>query len=490
MQYQEFEDSAKQDLIYRVQNSLMPTLTQGMNFVATILRYILELGGIFYFLIQSGSWWVFPISILLSIPSFHFNKKRVVHARNVWSGDNADMRYSDYLHGTLVNRQSAKERKLFQFMPTLSDRWDTIFKKYNKHKIREYILSSLSTGTAMAFSMSNILIFGAFMLWPLKQGTITIGLYVSLLQMISNRFNMSINTLIREFANVTKMKFFVKDIKEFNTLQTIKTSEKRAHVTFESIRFENVSFCYPGTDAYILKGVSFEIYKGMSCALIGLNGAGKTTITKLILGLYKPTSGQIYVNDADITSYSYEQLRDIFVCMQQKLANYKLSARENIALYQLDKKMDDSLLDAVLERCQSENLMARFNHDYDTLLTNELDDGVSLSGGEWQKVAMARTILSNRDFIILDEPTASLDPLAEVEFYKNYKELLGDKTCLYITHRLGSTYLFDQCYVLHDGKIVESGSHEELVNIPCGFYSELYRKQKDWYMLQPDEGGV
>ena len=483
--YEEFENSANQDLIFRVGQTLLPVSGQVINFVPTIMQNAIILISILYFVVISGVWWIFPISIILSLPSFYFNKKRIQFARKVWAKDNVDMRYSDYLHRILVNRESAKERKLFQYTNYLSSKWDSIFKRYNKNKMKDYLKSSVATGLAMFFSMSNIVIYGLFLLSPLQNNVITIGLYVSLLQMITNRFNSSINAIIREVTNLTKVSHFVKDLNDFKSLKYIDIDEEnQKKYTFDSIRFDNVYFSYPNTDRYILKGVSFEMKKGMQCSLIGLNGAGKTTITKLMMGLYRPTSGKIFINEVDITEYSYNQLLSFFVCMQQELVNYKMTARENIGLFQMSKNEDNVLLDKALESCNLLDLKGKFNNNYDTNLSPELENGIMLSGGEWQKVAIARSIFAERDFFILDEPTAALDPLAEVEFYQNYKSLMNNRTCLYITHRLGSTYLFDQCFVLNDGVIAESGTHEELMNKTNGLYKELFTQQKEWYVVK------
>ena len=366
LKYEEYESSGNQDLIYRVGQTLQSVSNQAIGFIPTILQHAIALLGILYFVMISGVWWIFPISIILSIPSFYFNKKRVQYARNVWSKDNADMRYSDYLHDMLINRESAKERKIFQYTGFISARWDSIFKKYNKNKILDYLKSSAATGAAMFFSMSNIVVFGIFLLAPLQNKIITIGLYVSLLQMITNRFNQSINAMIREITNLTQIRHFIQDLDEFKKFQFIEdNNDENILEDFQSIRFDNVWFCYPNTDLNILKGVSFEIQRGEQFTLIGLNGAGKTTITKLMLGLYKPTKGCIYINDKNILNYSSSRLRGFFVCMQQESVNYKMTARENIGLYHLSENITDNILDDALGKCNFIDLKAKFNNDYD-----------------------------------------------------------------------------------------------------------------------------
>lgn len=491
IRYEDYENSNTQDLIYRIKVSIKDITDQGVRFFPNILINLISLSGIFYYIILSGVWWVIPISVLLSLPSFHFNKKRVEYARKVWEKDSEDIRYSEYLHTIIVNRESAKERKLFQFVEYVASKWEDIFKRYNRKKIINYSKSSIATGIAMCFSMSNIIIFGVALLFPLKDNVITIGLYVSLIQMIITKFNYNINAFIREVTDAVKLNKFVKDVSDFKGAQFINNiGDDGDEIIFENLRFDDVYFKYPNTENYVLKGVSFEIRKGCHYALIGMNGAGKTTITKLMLGLYKPTSGKILINDIEISKYSYSQLRTIYVCIQQELVKYKTTARKNIGLYRLKDSESNHNIDGVLLDNHLYGLKDKLVHGYDTLLTPELENGVELSGGEWQKIALARALFAQKSFCILDEPTAALDPHAEAVFYRDFKALMKDSTCFYITHRLGSTFLFEKCLVLNDGVIEEMGSHEELIQNPNGLYKALYEKQKAWYESEGkfDEG--
>lgn len=481
IRYEEYENPVNQDAIYRIKSAMKPITQQSVRFFANILVYLIGLLGIFAYIIPTNTWWVIPISILLSLPSLYFNKKRVQYARKVWAKNSFDVRYTDYLHKSLVDRESAKERKLFQFADFLEKKWEKAFKKLNTDKISNYTQSSLATGIAMCFSMSNILIFGLALISPLQKGEVTLGLYISLMQMIISKFNYNLNSLIREVTDLGEIKHFLQDVRHFNQCSYIVDEKNNRNISFESLEFDNVCFSYPGSNTPVLKGVSFKIQKGDHFALIGVNGAGKTTITKLMLGLYQPTQGRILLNGLELDKYSNRELQNIYVCMQQDAVNYKTTARENIGLYRMEKDLSDEELDAVLRDNHMLALKATFKGNYDTFLTPELENGVSMSGGQWQKISMARTLFAKREFCILDEPTAPLDPLAEIEYYKHFSQTMEEYTVFYITHRLGSTFLFNKCLVLNNGVIEEIGSHEELMSKQDGTYKALYTLQREWY---------
>lgn len=295
---------------------------------------------------------------------------------------------------------------------------------------------------------------------------------------------MSISAIIREYTNLIDVNHYVKDKNDFEMLEKINIINQNISDTmeFENIRFEDVYFKYPTSKDFILKGITFAINKGENIALIGLNGAGKTSITKLMLGLYKPTRGRIFLNDKNITEYTQLEIHSMYATMQQSFAKYKLTLGENMALYNIDM-VSTHHLNNILGKCGINDLYEKCKNNYHTMLTNEFKDGIMLSGGEWQKVALARTFYSDRNFIIFDEPTAALDPLAEIGFYENYKILMKEHTCLYITHRLGAIYLFERCLVLSDGKMMEEGTHVDLMNIENGIYKRLFDKQKEWYSM-------
>ncbi len=252
--------------------------------------------------------------------------------------------------------------------------------------------------------------------------------------------------------------------------------EKRDDNRYE-LSFKNVSFQYPGTDQYILKNISLKFDIGQKVALVGLNGAGKTTLIKLLLRLYEPTEGEIDLNGIDIGKYDYEEYLRIFSVVFQDFCLFDFPLDENIAG---KENVDKAALENAIAQAGLKSLVDELPEKEHTLLYHENGDGVALSGGEAQKVAIARAIYKDAPFIILDEPTAALDPVAEAEVYENFDMLVGDKTAIYISHRMSSCKFCDRIIVLADGGIAEEGNHETLMQ-HNGVYAKLFHTQAKYY---------
>lgn len=229
--------------------------------------------------------------------------------------------------------------------------------------------------------------------------------------------------------------------------------EKRDDNRYE-LSFKNVSFRYPGTDHDVLKNINLKFYIGQKVALVGLNGAGKTTLIKLLLRLYEPTEGEIDLNGIDIGKYDYEEYLHIFSVVFQDFQLFDFPLDENIAG---GEKIDRDKMENVIAQVGLESLVGKLPEKEHTLLYHENGDGVALSKGEAQKVAIARALYKNAPFVILDEPTAALDPIAEAEIYENFDTLVGDKTAIYISHRMSSCKFCDRIVVLENGGIAEEG---------------------------------
>lgn len=463
-------------------------LPQILNFLITLIPNTIKatiiLVSIFCFILNSGIWWAFPLSILFSIPSFYFNKQRVILLRKSRKRNSHEIRHADYLSSVLLNKEASKERRLFGFISYFIEIWQIEFQKYYKQSIWIFIKTTLTIGIAMCFSMLPIIIIGTALLFPLKSGGISIGFYTSLIMAVAFRLNACIYEIVTEYSNFLKIKHFFTDYNYIHNLKKVNILQKytQKKIIFENLTFKDVFFKYPFSENMILKGVTFEINKGEHHALVGINGAGKTTITKLMLGLYKPTKGSINLNGIEINNFDYQSIQQIFSMIMQNPGLYKSTLMENLTLYSINNDQQEmKKLDLLLQKTHSFEIKNKLKFGYQTNLTTELKDGINLSGGEWQKIQLVRLLYSNRDFIILDEPAASLDPLAEVKFYNEYHEVMKDKTALFITHRLGSTHLFNNCMVLSDGVIIEKGSYDSLL-LKNGIFKNLFEKQKDLYI--------
>ncbi len=248
-----------------------------------------------------------------------------------------------------------------------------------------------------------------------------------------------------------------------------------------TIRFKNVSFHYPNSSKPILQNVSFTISMGQKIALVGENGTGKSTIVKLITRLYEPTEGIIELNGIDITEYEIDAYRKIIGIVFQDFSRYQLTYKENILISDTGNTNDDGMLAIVTEKSDLVDLVASFDYGYEQVLSKNFDNGTELSGGEWQKVAIARAYFRNAAFLILDEPSASLDARSEHQMIESLADLSSTKTLLLITHKLSALNMVDRIIVLQDGHIAEEGSMQELLTSK-GYFAELYQLQANKYV--------
>ena len=245
------------------------------------------------------------------------------------------------------------------------------------------------------------------------------------------------------------------------------------------IEFKNVSFKYPHTENYVIKNLNLKLSTGKSFAIVGRNGSGKTTMIKLLLRLYVPTEGQITLNGIDIQEYQYNDYIDIFGVVFQDFKIFSFSLGQNVSARMC---YDQSKAKACLAKAGFSDRLANMSKDLDTCLYKDFEeDGVEISGGEAQKIALARALYKDAPFIILDEPTAALDPIAEYEIYSKFNEIVENKTAIYISHRLSSCRFCQNIIVFDNGQIVQSGSHEELVTDENGKYYELWHAQAQYY---------
>ena len=320
------------------------------------------------------------------------------------------------------------------------------------------------------------------LLRPLQAGVIDVAFYVASVMALLQAERLVTMELVQITSRLSQHREFFVDLTAFSAMaETPSPLMRRApEETFRSIEFAGVSFTYPGTERPVLKEVSFVLEAGRHYALVGANGSGKSTIAKLMLGLYRPDDGRILVNGSAITEWSQDAVNGLFGVVFQDFARYSLTVRDNIEVGASGRLGDDTVRANLARAGLSDDFVRRLPRGYDTPLGKVLRGGVDVSGGEWQRLAMARSLASEAPVRILDEPTAALDPLAESELYRSYSRIAAGLTTLFISHRLGSTKIADRILVIDGGAIVESGSHEELMRHD-GLYERMFAAQRHWY---------
>jgi ATP-binding cassette, subfamily B, bacterial len=388
-------------------------------------------------------------------------------------------RQLDYLRVLGGSREAAKELKLFGLNEFLTERFtrlsDQIYSENVALSRRRLIAGSfLSVLGTMGYYSAYV-----FVIWRTIAGALSIGtltfLSGAILQASSN-----IQQIFSTLSGIADQALFLTDLLAFFEMQPTIRSKPHALAAPKPIlrgfEFRDVSFRYPGSPRLILDRMNFRLQLGERVALIGENGQGKTTIVKLITRLYDPSEGQILLDGVDLREYSLEDLyREIGVIFQDFM-RYEMTARENIAVGRVEEIDNLAVLRTAARKSMADNVIARLPRGYDQMLGGRFDGGLDLSGGEWQKIALARAYLRDAQLLILDEPTAALDARSEFEVFHRFAELTTGKMALFISHRFSTVRMADRIVVLDHGRIAEEGSHDQLAG-RGGRYAEMFEMQ-------------
>ena len=389
----------------------------------------------------------------------------------------------DYLRVLGGSREAAKEIKLFGLKEFLIERFtglsDQIYRENVGLARRRLVAGAFLSmvGTAGYYSAY------VFIVWRTIHGVLTIGELTFLSGAIVQASG-NIQQLFSTLASIADQALFLTDLLAFFEMRPTVFSKPNAlpapRPMVSGFEFRNVSFRYPGSSRLILDRLNFQLRPGERVALVGENGQGKTTIVKLMTRLYDPLEGQILLDGIDLREYSLEDLyREIGVIFQDFM-RYEMTASENIAVGQIETLTRLELLKEAARKSMAAPVIERLPLNYEQMLGRRFEGGVDLSGGEWQKLGLARAYLRNAQLLILDEPTAALDARSEYEVFRRFAELTSGKTALFISHRFSTVRMADRVVVLEDGKITEDGSHEELANLG-GRYAEMFELQAVQY---------
>ena len=442
-------------------------------------------------------WAVAPIApfiiavtaIASAVVNFKYRRKNVMYMR--WHSK--ERRQMTYYSDVLVNKDMVKEVRLFGLTETFLDKYKKVFAKYfGGMKKLIYKENALN----MCVTVFNVAVNCGMFVWiayMVMQGDMTVGDY-SLYTGALNTISSGIVSLISTTASIYEGTLFIDNMILFmNEKKTITPLlAEPAHIkkhTEHEIRLENVSFRYPGMTHDVLHDINLTIRSGESIVLVGLNGAGKTTLIKLLTRLYDPTGGVILLDGRDIREYDVRELYSLFGIIFQDFGKYAVSVEENIAFGDVSKPIDEANIKRAAHSSNADVFVEKLDKQYDTPLMRYFEtEGKELSVGQWQKIAVARAFYGDSDILILDEPTASLDAMAEQEIFNQFEELRKGKLTVFVSHRLSSAVNASQIVVISNGTIIEKGNHNELIK-RGGVYHDLFYTQAERYIATVQADG-
>lgn len=423
--------------------------------------------------------------LLLSLPVLVFSVISGKRTYKAYKEASVFARRGDYLQSTMTDRESVNERALFSYVGYVNEKWKEQTAKYRKISVKAAARKEMRNGISTVLTNTIATVMVCFLIAELGRGSITVGVFIALSKAIYEMIDLMHNNIGHSLVTMARYTAYMKDLTVFANMEEQEgaCSLPEKPPVFESLEFRHVTFRYPGTDRDILKDFSLRMEAGRHYAFVGENGAGKTTVTKLLTGLYNDYQGEILLNGRELREYTQGQLKGIFTGVYQDFARYYDTVANNILLGDISDMGTDAARKRMEERLgelEIQEEMRSLSWGYDTPLGKLEDGSVDLSGGQWQRVAMARCLMSPAPVQILDEPTAALDPISESRLYGEFERISRGRTTVFISHRLGSTGLADQIFVLQDGRVAESGSHGELMALQ-GQYAKMYESQKSWY---------
>jgi ATP-binding cassette, subfamily B, bacterial len=433
--------------------------------------------------VVSFSPWFLLLLVGAVIPAFLGETRFAMLAYSMLYRWTPERRELDYLRMLGASNQSAKEVKIFGLGQHLADRSRTLFDRFYEEN------KALAIKRALTGSLLNLLptagYYGAYVLILVRTmaGAMTVGS----LTFVAGAFARSrslIETLFSSLNNIAEQALYIKDLFDFFETQPNIVSGPNALPAPRPIRsgfeFRDVSFAYPGSERQVLRRVSFHFDAGERIALIGENGAGKTTLVKLLARLYEPTGGAILLDGIDLREYDVDSLRAEIGVIFQDYMRYDMLVRENIGFGRIEELSNQPRVESAARKSMADPLIARLERGYDQMLGRRFENGVDLSAGQWQKVALGRAYMRDAQVLILDEPTASLDARAEYEVFLRFADLTRGRMAVLISHRFSTVRMADRILVLADGELIEQGSHQQLVALG-GRYAELFELQAAGY---------
>ncbi|MDP4085009.1 MAG: ABC transporter ATP-binding protein [Bacillota bacterium] len=469
--------------LYRIKNNygnrfLRPikNILEALQIGISIVSYI----GFLFF----THWGLVLMGVLVAIPTFIIQYKYGNSRFYLLKMQSGKVRETNYINTLFCDKQSTKEIRLFNLRDTLLKKWTDLILSNNRDVLKllnkqRFASIGLDTFSALLYS------FAAFLtVYIIKIKKISIGNFVIIVQSLKE-LQSSVNHMSIMLATILESSLYIKDFFEFLDYQEsvienkIDKNQERLEVDptnfSKNISIQNLFYKYPIGQRYVLKNINLNIKAREKIAIVGDNGSGKTTLIKILVGLYNPTQGNILFGDKEIREIKEERLRENITVIFQDFVKFAYSVRENIAFSNMEKLKLHKDIEKVAKITGVDKLVSKLPEGYDTNLGKILPNSVDISGGEWQKIALSRALFKDSKIVILDEPTASLDPETELDIFNKFIELTQDKTAIYISHRMA-----DRIIVMRNGEIVEVGSHDDLMKNKH-IYFNMYQAQATWY---------
>jgi ATP-binding cassette subfamily B protein len=427
--------------------------------------------------------WLMVLLIAAVIPAFLGETHFSTLAYSMLYQRTPERRRLDYLRLLGASAQSAKEVKIFGLGNYLSERYHRLSEQlYDEN--RRLAVRRATVGSALNL-VSTGGYYGAYAVVLVRTlaGAISIGTFTFLTGAFS-RSRSYIERILSSFNDITEQAMFLTDLFDFFKMEPAIRSHPNALPAPRPIRqgfeFRDVSFAYPGSDRFVVRRINFRLLPAEKVALIGENGAGKTTLVKLLARLYDPTEGQILLDGVDLRKYDVDSLRREIGVIFQDYMRYDMLVRENIGFGKIDALSEKDRIESAARKSLAKNVIDRLPNRYDQMVGRRFEGGVDLSGGEWQKFALARAYMRDGQLLILDEPTATLDARAEYEVFLRFADLTRGRMAVLISHRFSTVRMADRILVLAEGTIQEQGTHQQLVALG-GRYAELFELQAAGY---------
>ena len=475
---QNFDSDVYHDTYERAVNEAGTRPISFINALSSFFQNMVSLIAVMGLLIALH-WSVTIILVVIAIPvvliRLHYTKSLVKLRVN----QTQEERKSNYYKEILTQTAYAKEVRVFNFGEALANRFNDLRNILRDQKKKLYSKRSNSVSLAQSVESAAIVIALAVIVQRAIKGLISVGdiaMYLGVFQ----KGQSSINNALKATVTIHENRLYLEHLFDFLDLEPViksPSSPSALPASFENLKMEHVSFTYPETTNQIFNNFSIEFKKGKLTAIVGENGSGKSTLVKLIQRLYNVDDGKISVDGVNINSFLADDYRNRLSIVFQDFSKYQATASENIQLSDFSENYDLDQIKKAARLARADEFIERLENAYDNQLGREFKNGAELSGGQWQKIAIARAHFRDTEVLILDEPTSFIDPLSEEEIFNEFKQLAKDKIVILITHRVYNLKSADEIIVLDKGKIIEKGTHDELMNL-SGTYKEMFDSQQ------------